>query len=208
MFTVRDAVQQHRERRRSSCCPTASISRTGTPQVAGYYILFEGLIGYLDGALQEVKYAALSPGQPDDYPSTGGWLGFTDKYWLTALIPAQNEPIKARFTHSLRKRDRPLPDRLFWGRRSPSPRMARAPRRPAFSPAPRKSTCSTLCRLGIPLFDRAIDFGWFYFLTKPIFLILAVLRPTARQFRPGDPAADLVRQAAVLSRSPTNPTRR
>ena len=45
--------------------PYGLVSRTGTPQVAGYYILFEGLIGYLDGSLQEVKYASLSAGAAD-----------------------------------------------------------------------------------------------------------------------------------------------
>src|SRR5437870_5394751 len=93
MFTVRDAV------RNTGSAPVSLlsyglISRTGTPEVAGYYILHEGLIGELEGSLREVKYSSLEPGKPIDYGSTGGWLGFTDKYWLAALIPTQHEAIK------------------------------------------------------------------------------------------------------------------
>ena len=51
---------------------------------------------------------------------------------------------------------------------------------------------------GIPLFDRAIDFGWFYFLTKPIFLILQFFYQIFGNFGLGHPAADVVRQAALL----------
>src|SRR5215472_9531909 len=99
MFTIRDAV------RNSSSAPVkllpyGLISRTGTPLVAGYYILFEGMIGYVNGALQEVKYSSLSPDKPLDFHSNGGWLGFTDKYWLTALVPPQDEAVTARFTHA------------------------------------------------------------------------------------------------------------
>jgi YidC/Oxa1 family membrane protein insertase len=100
MFTVRDAVRNNGTDP-VKLLPYGLISRTGTPHVAGYYILHEGLIGYLGGSLQEVKYSSLNPGTPIDYTSNGGWLGFTDKYWLTSLIPPQNEAVKARFTHTV-----------------------------------------------------------------------------------------------------------
>src|SRR5437764_1027027 len=85
MFTVRDAVKN------TGTAPVSLssyglISRTGTPQVGGYYILHEGLIGELGGSLREVTYSSLDPAKPVEYESTGGWLGFTDKYWLTPLI--------------------------------------------------------------------------------------------------------------------------
>ena len=100
MFTVHDAVKNTGSAA-VSLSPYGLISRTGTPQVAGYYILFEGMIGHLDGSLREVKYASLKSDQPENYSSTGGWLGFTDKYWLTALIPPSKDALKARFTHTL-----------------------------------------------------------------------------------------------------------
>jgi len=171
MFTLHDAV------RNNSTAPVkllsyGLISRTGTPHVAGYYILHEGLIGYLGGSLQEVKYSSLTPGTPIDYPSNGGWLGFTDKYWLTSLIPPQDEAIKARFTHTLDEGvDRYQVDYL-------GPEVTVAPDGTAassarfFAGAKEVNLLDAYKDSGIPLFDRAIDFGWFYFLTKPIFLVL------------------------------------
>ncbi len=150
------------------------ISRTGTPQCRpGYYILHEGLIGELGGSLHEVKYASLSPEKPDDYSSTGGWLGFTDKYWLTALVPRQHEAIKAKFHACRRGRRRPLPDRLSPAPRSRSRRTAPAATSTRFFAgakevnlldgyAPPASRCST---------TRSISAGS-GFLTKPIFLVL------------------------------------
>ena len=67
---------------------------------AGYYILHEGPVGYLGGSLREPNYSSLKPGKPQEYTSTGGWLGFTDKYWLTALVPPQDVAVKAQFRHT------------------------------------------------------------------------------------------------------------
>ena len=171
MFTVRDAVRNNGTDP-VKLLPYGLISRTGTPHVAGYYILHEGLIGYLGGSLQEVKYSSLNPGTPIDYTSNGGWLGFTDKYWLTSLIPPQNEAVKARFTHTVDAGvDRYQTDYL-------GPEVTVAPDGMAessarfFAGAKEVNLLDAYKDSGIPLFDRAIDFGWFYFLTKPIFLIL------------------------------------
>jgi YidC/Oxa1 family membrane protein insertase len=170
MFTVRDSV------RNSSEVPIklstyGLISRTGTPQVAGYYILFEGLIGYLDGSLQEVKYSSLTPGKPLDYGSSG-WLGFTDKYWLTALVPQQGEASKARLTHALDAGvDRYQTDFLGPEATVPPGGTAESSAR-FFAGAKEVNLLDSYEASGIPLFDHAIDFGWFYFLTKPIFLTL------------------------------------
>jgi len=171
MFTVRDSVR-NTGAAPVKLLPYGLISRTGTPHVAGYYILFEGLIGYVDGTLQEVKYSSLGPDKPLDYHSNGGWLGFTDKYWLTALIPPQNEAVTARFTHTVDDGvDRYQTDYL-------GPEVTIAPDGTGetsarfFAGAKEVNLLDAYEAAGIPLFDHAIDFGWFYFLTKPIFLIL------------------------------------
>ncbi len=171
MFTVRDAVRNTGDAP-VKLTPYGLVSRTGTPHVAGYYILFEGMLGYLDGSLQEVKYSSLSPEKPLDFPSNGGWLGFTDKYWLTALIPPQSEAIKARFTHTVDGGvDRYQTDYL-------GPEVTIAPNGTGetsarfFAGAKEVNLLDAYQATGIPLFDHAIDFGWFYFLTKPIFLVL------------------------------------
>jgi YidC/Oxa1 family membrane protein insertase len=171
MFTVRDSVR-NTGTAPVKLLPYGLISRTGTPHVSGYYILHEGLIGYLGGSLREVKYSSLTPGTPDDYTSEGGWLGFTDKYWLTSLVPPQDEAIKARFTHTLDAGvDRYQADYL-------GPEVTVEPDGAAessarfFAGAKEVNLLDAYKDSGIPLFDRAIDFGWFYFLTKPIFLVL------------------------------------
>jgi len=172
MFTIRDTVR-NTGATPVKLLPYGLISRTGTPHVAGYYILHEGLIGYLGGSLQEVKYSSLSPDKPlPPYDSQGGWLGFTDKYWLTSLIPPQNEAVKARFTHTLEAGiDRYQADYLGQEVTVPPAGTAEDSGR-FFAGAKEVNLLDAYKDSGIPLFDRAIDFGWFYFLTKPIFLVL------------------------------------
>ena len=171
MFAVRDAVK-NTGTAPVSLSPYGLISRTGTPQVSGYYILFEGMIGELGGSLHEIKYASLKPGEPDKYDSTGGWLGFTDKYWLTALIPDQHEGGKASFAHRVEGGvDRYQTDFLGPTVTVPAAGTAAASAR-FFAGAKEVSLLDGYAAAGIPHFDLAIDFGWFYFLTKPIFLTL------------------------------------
>src|SRR5690242_7287940 len=171
MFTVRDSVRNNGNAP-VKLLPYGLISRTGTPHVAGYYILHEGLIGYLGGSLQEVKYSSLTAGTPLDYSSEGGWLGFTDKYWLSSLIPPQNAAIKARFTHTVDAGiDRYQADYLGPEVTVPADGTAEASAR-FFGGAKEVNLLDAYKDMGIPLFDRAIDFGWFYFLTKPMFLVL------------------------------------
>jgi YidC/Oxa1 family membrane protein insertase len=181
MFTVRDEV------RNTGNAPVklssyGLISRSGEPPVSGYYILYEGPIGYLDGAVQDVKYSSLAPGKPVDYQSTGGWLGFTDKYWLTALIPPQQEQIKARFTHTVEGGlNRYQTD--FTG-----PEITVAPGASAvassrfFAGAKELNLLQAYTVSGIPLFDYSIDFGWFWFLTKPIFRVLLIFEALLGNF--------------------------
>jgi len=173
MFTVKDAVQNTGSAP-VSLMPYGLISRTGTPQVSGYYILFEGLLGELDGSVREYKYSSLNPGKPVEYDSKGGWLGFTDKYWLTALIPGQAEDIKGRFTHSVENGvARYQTDYLGPAVNVPANGTAETSTR-FFAGAKQLNLLTAYSETGIPLFDYAIDFGWFWFLTKPIFKLLLI----------------------------------
>jgi YidC/Oxa1 family membrane protein insertase len=172
MFTVEDGVKNEGSAP-VSLTPYALISRTGTPHVLGYYILHEGLIGELEGSLKEVKYSALSPDKPDDFTSTGGWLGFTDKYWLTALIPPQDSAVKAQFRHSVdaNKVDRYQADYVGSPLDIPAGGAVSTSTR-FFAGAKEYDLLRSYEETGIPHFDLAIDFGWFWFLTKPIFIVL------------------------------------
>jgi YidC/Oxa1 family membrane protein insertase len=171
MFTVEDGVKNTGSAP-ISLMPYGLLSRAGTPPVSGYYILFEGPIGFLDGGLQEIKYASLTPDKPADFTSTGGWLGFTDKYWLTALVPSQNAGIKAKFRHSVEDGiDHYQADYLGAAVNIPAGGTTSTSTR-LFAGAKEVKLLDSYADAGIPRFDRAIDFGWFYFLTKPIFLVL------------------------------------
>jgi YidC/Oxa1 family membrane protein insertase len=177
MFTVTDSVRNTGSTP-VKLSPYGLVSRTGIPHVAGYYILHEGLAGYLDGhvfgggLVDRDTYAKLLPGEPRDYSSTGGWLGFTDKYWLTALVPPQHEVIKARFTHAADGGiDRYQAD--FLGPEvTVSPEGTAASSAQFFAGAKEVHLLDAYEASGIPKFDLAIDWGIYYFLTKPIFLVL------------------------------------
>ena len=152
--------------------PFGLVRRHGTPETAGYYILHEGLIGLLANSLQEVTYASIESGKPMDFSSTGGWLGFTDKYWLTTLIPPQDAAIKAQFRHTVEGGvARYQTDFTEQPIAVPAGGTAQASTR-LFAGAKEVNLLDAYAAGGIPRFDRAIDFGWFYFLTKPIFLTL------------------------------------
>lgn len=153
--------------------PYGLVSRWGTPQTLGYYILHEGPIGVLGGTLEEIDYDDLQEEGIIELPSRGGWMGFTDKYWLAALVPDQQSELTATFR-----------DNLVDGQNRYQVDYLRPP-----LTVPPGGSIETTDRLfagakvvalldryseeyGIPLFDRAVDFGWFYFLTKPLFHVL------------------------------------
>ncbi len=153
--------------------PFGLISRWGTPQTMGYYILHEGPIGVLDGTLHEPNYKDLVKDGTTEYESTGGWLGFTDKYWLAAVVPEQKEKLKATFRHvSVDGQDRYQVDFLGDAVVVQPGQSADVTSR-LFAGAKQFNLLNQYKdQYHIPLFDYAIDFGWFFFLTRPILIIL------------------------------------
>lgn len=156
--------------------PYAQIVREGGQQTSGYYILHEGPIGVLNNKLQEINYQKLTDKGPVEESSTGGWIGITDKYWLSALIPPQDMPFHSWFKGEMHDNE-PIYTSGFSGS--------------SFEVQPGKSVDYTYHifvgakklrlldqyeeRLGFQKFDLAVDFGWFYFLTKPLFYLLEFL---------------------------------
>jgi YidC/Oxa1 family membrane protein insertase len=168
MFTITQRVV-NRGTAAVALSPYGLVSRTGTPDVLGFYILHEGLIGVLEGALQEVDYSDLVEDGPQQTNTTGGWLGITDKYWLVALVPDQAQAVSTRFLHELRDgKDKYQSDYLYQAGVS-IPAGASAEVTSHLFAGAKKAELLDRYRddLGAPLFDRAIDFGWFWFLTKP-----------------------------------------
>ncbi|MGE4279361.1 MAG: membrane protein insertase YidC [Magnetospirillum sp.] len=154
----------------------ALISRTGTPHTSGMYILHEGPLGVFDGKLVEHKYDDLKKLSTERTKSVGGWIGFTDKYWLTALVPDQKAELTSRFVHQRVDND----DRFqvdFTGSAQVVPPGASAEANyHLFAGAKVLSLLDGYAdKYGIERFDMAIDFGWFYFLTKPFFYLLKMM---------------------------------
>ena len=98
LFTIKDEVT-NKGASPVSLYPYALISRHGTPQTLGYYILHEGLIGVLgDSGLQEFTYKTIEDKKLVNFDVTNGWLGITDKYWAATLLPDPSARLKARFS--------------------------------------------------------------------------------------------------------------
>src|SRR3546814_21187160 len=80
--------------------PYGLISRGGTPKTVDFYILHEGPLGVFDDTLTEIKYADLIEDGNVARSATGGWIGITDKYWRTALVPPQGDTWNYTFRHA------------------------------------------------------------------------------------------------------------
>ena len=164
--------------------PFALISRHGTPQVSGYYILHEGLIGYLgDQGLQEYGYKKIDDAKSVAFNVTNGWLGITDKYWASALLPDTTAKLQARFSSNLVGTEPHLPDRLSAGRADDRDRRHRLSANARLFAGAKEAGVVGINfpfvglggynkQLGLNHFDLLIDWGWFYFITKPMFLAL------------------------------------
>ena len=180
MFTAEQNVQN------SGTAPVAvypwsRIRRDYKPVTAGYYILHEGMLGVLGGVLQEQTYdkantetAKKTDGVSLAMSSTGGWAGITDKYWLTALIPDQAANVTGTFRHVTENgSDRYQVDFAPVQATTVAPGTTAAMTTHLFAGA---KVVSLLDRYegmyDLPHFDKAVDFGWFYWLTKPIFYAL------------------------------------
>jgi YidC/Oxa1 family membrane protein insertase len=172
MFTVTDKVANSGSEP-VTLYPYALVSRHETPHVGGYYILHEGLIGVVDEGLQEITYKKAIDKPPATFKSNEGWLGITDKYWAAAVIPEQGKAFEARLSGSQTDgRDRFQADYLMAPLTVESGGTAEA-KGQVFAGAKEVNLVDSYAeKYAIPKFDLLIDWGWFYFLTKPMFFAL------------------------------------
>jgi len=157
--------------------PYRLIKRINTPKTINFFILHEGLISLVNDELLEKNYDDLlddcSASMPVkdtfcDAKGQGGWLGFTDKYWMSVLIPDPNEPINVNYRHGNNGRDSyrtGYVGQIF----NISPGETINYQGKVFAGAKKLDILSDyLDKLSIPRFTDAIDWGWFSFLTKPV----------------------------------------
>ena len=177
MFQARQAVKND-SGKPVKLFPWSRVRRDYTPQVAGYYILFEGMYGIVDGTLQEQTYSkAKGDGKENriayDAGTTGGWAGFTDKYWLTALVPDQSVPSTVNFRYLNEDGDHYQVDYVTQQPETIAAGGEAALNSHVFAGAKVVSLLRDYeDRLNIARFDYAVDWGYFWFFTRPIFLAL------------------------------------
>ena len=156
--------------------PYGRIRRVGEPDTLGFYILHEGPLGVFDDILNEVDYDDVADAPGGRIPATskaGGWIGITDKYWLTALIPDQKQAFSGEFNHAKSGQDPAYQSSFLLSAATAPAGGATEVMSNAFLGAKLVELLDSYGEtLSIPRFDLAVDFGWFYWLTKPLFKAL------------------------------------
>jgi YidC/Oxa1 family membrane protein insertase len=189
MFSVDQSVVNH-SKSQVALYPWSRIRRDYMPPTSGYYLLYEGPVGVFRNTLHEVGYkhveksGAEHDGVGYTETSDGGWLGFTDKYWLTALIPDQHDAMTGSVRAITVNGTKGFQTDFI---ASHAEKIAPGG---SISSTSRAFTGAKVVELldhyqsayHIPSFDKAVDFGMFYFLTKPIFYALDYLNKVLGNF--------------------------
>jgi YidC/Oxa1 family membrane protein insertase len=146
----------------------SQITKNTKPNTENFYILHEGLIGVVDKNLKEETYSTIEK-EKKTYTGKSGWFGITDKYWMSAIIPESGKSFKGEYSFANSYKANFIIS---------EPTIAN----------PQKSTSNTLKifigakevypidnytdKEKIDRFDLSIDWGWFYFITKPLFFVI------------------------------------
>lgn len=177
VFTIADTVANFTTQA-ITIRPGARVERQGVPDDLGRnQILHEGGIGTFGSegryTTEQLKYKAWAKKPEQSFTSTGGWMGITDKYWLAAIIPTQNEQVEAVFrvtdaqtydTHAVT---------MAGAERTIQPGRQITETTRLFAGAKRNEILSGYEQsLGLPRFVYAIDWGFLFFLTRPIFILV------------------------------------
>ncbi|MDI9846540.1 membrane protein insertase YidC [Rhodoblastus sp. 17X3] len=179
MFTVADTIE-NRGKEAVTLFPNAGATRQGLPKTSGYAVLHEGFIGVVgaDQPSTELTYAAIAKETnnakvlPVDGYAQGGWLGFTDKYWATAIIPDSAENYKGWFREFPGVTPQYQAD-VFGEAKTLAPGENMVLTTRVFAGAKESKVLDHYQNdLGIKKLDMLIDWGYFHFLTRPMFWLL------------------------------------
>jgi YidC/Oxa1 family membrane protein insertase len=195
MFTIVDSVANSGSAP-ATVQPYGLILRHGRPNVAGYSVLHEGFVGVITGGgagsgvgltlpVQQVTYANIekATGKINAFKGDGGWLGFTDKYWGSAVIPDQTAPIEARFSASGTVQPVDYQADFLGKEQSVAPGATVETTTRVFAGAKEVSTIDNYeASLGIKKFSLMIDWGWFWMITIPMFRLLDAIYKVVGNF--------------------------
>ncbi len=174
MFTVTDSVTNSSDAA-VTLRPYGLVLRHGMPQVAGYSVLHEGFEGVIGDQEHAPTYASIdkATGKAETYKGDGGWLGFTDKYWASAVIPDQTAPIEARYTASGTSQPEDYQADFVGAEKTVAPGASYDNTTRVFAGAKEVSTIYDYqAKYGIEKFNLMIDWGWFYFITQPMYWLI------------------------------------
>jgi YidC/Oxa1 family membrane protein insertase len=173
LFTVKDEVA-NKSAKPVGLYPYALISRHGTPKTLGYYILHEGLIGVLgDEGLQEITYKKIDEKKVINFDVKNGWLGITDKYWAATLLPDTNAHLKAHFSAGKLGTLETYQTDYLLDAQTIAPGSTGSANARLFAGAKEVQVINDYEKqLTLNRFDLLIDWGWFYFITKPLFMVM------------------------------------
>ena len=169
MFTIRQSVRNDGASP-VTLYPYGLVSRQGLPPTQDFWIQHEGPVGVFQSRLKDVDYGDLKDDGTVRETSTGGWLGITDKYWMTALVPHQGEEFKGRFMTVPRGVEDVFQADYLLNPRTVAPGASAEVTNHFFAGAKKVRLINAYEKdLGIDQFGLAIDWGWFGPLTKGFF---------------------------------------
>lgn len=181
MFSIRDEVE-NKGSTPVQLYPYGQVVRVGKPATLGYYVLHEGMIGSLgEAGLQEYTYDAIDKepalGQASHgkawKDAVGGFVGITDKYWAAAAIPDQSRKYEGRYSSVQTGAVRTYQADFLGEPLNVAPGASAGTDSRLFAGAKEVSAIDGYEKnQGIKRFELMIDWGWFYFITKPMFYVM------------------------------------
>ena len=167
LFIVNQTIKNTTEKK-YNFYPYGQIIRNTAPEVTNFYILHEGLLGVFDDQLVEQDYDDIEE-KKYSVNASKGWLGITDKYWIASLVPEKNKEFKADFEFKNKFKANFIESKptVVGANETKSNSMK------IIVAAKEVSVIDGYAeKLGIDKFDLAIDWGWFYFIVKPLFFAI------------------------------------
>ena len=173
LFDVRDEVMNNGAVA-VVLAPYALISRHNPPPSLGTYLLHEGAIGVLgDQGLQEITYKALDDKKRITFNLGNAWLGFTDKYWAAVLLPDISSHLRAEFSANALGSLRTYQADYVQDTQTVAPGSTASCTARLFAGAKEVAILDGYDKaFNLNRFDLAIDWGWFRFITKPMFTLI------------------------------------
>ena len=148
-----------------------------------FFILHEGPLGVFNDTLKEVSYDELHENKEIVESTKNGWIGYTDHYWQVAIFPDTNESFKARFKTLNDQRNSIQIDFINDNVKSVEPNSNLVTKSYVFAGAKEVPLIDNYIKeLNVNKLDLSVDFGWFYFLTKPLFYALNFLSTKFENF--------------------------